>query len=284
MGMMGSMGIKMALNQEFSYFSKSNFSEVQIKNFTNAELHFFTMTSLKHEENEDAFGYLAIDNNLRFLFVADGMGGHAGGAKASEIICKNLERKFRDLKRYDDNELRNIIIDTIEESNSDINNLRIGAGSTFCGVIIGDLGSRFINCGDSMALHLGSRGKLKYKVLEHSPMGYAIESGLTTRQDSSVDSYAISNGLGFSPMWMEISEIIPYASNDIISVFSDSFLNHFSIDEMSQKLSSESFKERTRQLFEDFKQRDKDLLTDDTTLMLLTINNQAPLHSPTQEN
>lgn len=263
----------MGLKINFKYFCNSHFEKVENIVFSNGELNYFSLRSLKHEVNEDSFGYLEIDGELKFFFVADGMGGHAGGAKASELICQNLEKEILNLKKYDDQSFRNLILDLIEHTNEQINDLKIGAGTTFCAIQITQNGARFYNCGDSMAMLIGSRGKIKHKVLEHSPLGFAIESGILTRNQKSIESSIVSNGLGFNPMWIEQSQNIQTSENDLLGIFSDAFLNHFDISQMSETLSSDLYSNRLTNLHSQFSSqlsREK-YLTDDSTILLFKL-------------
>lgn len=264
----------MGLKINFKYFCNSHFDKVESLTFKNGELNFFSLRSLKHEVNEDTFGFLEIDDELKFIFVADGMGGHAGGARASQMICENLELEIKNIKKYDDLSFRSLILDTIEKTNDQINDLKIGAGTTFCAIQITQNGARFFNCGDSMALQLGSRGKLKHKVLEHSPLGYAIESGLLTRNQKTIESSIVSNGLGFNPMWIEQSQNLLTSEGDLLGVFSDAFLNHFDINQMSEMLSSDLYNNRLASLHSQIgdEANKQKYLTDDSTILLFKLN------------
>ncbi|EQC46672.1 PP2C family serine/threonine-protein phosphatase [Bacteriovorax sp. Seq25_V] len=264
----------MGLKYNLQTFNNQNLDKVSELTFSNGELHLYSLRSVSHDQNEDSYGFLEIDRELKFFFVADGMGGHQGGAKASELICKVIDEHISTLKKYDDREFRNIIIDAIEKSNAEINNLKIGAGSTFSAIQITESGARFFNSGDSMGLHLGSRGKLKHKVIEHSPLGFAIEAGVTTREQSNIADNIISNALGFSPMWLELSEVIPFTDGDLLSVFTDGVLTTHKIDEISDVLIADLFQTRLANLFTQMTSDPNKFLGDDTTIMLFKLGAQ----------
>ncbi len=264
----------MGLKYNFQTFNNQNLEKLEELTFSNGDLHLYSLKSNTHDQNEDSYGYLAIDGELKFFFVADGMGGHQGGAKASEIICKVISEHIAALKKYDDRDFRNTVIDAIETANAEINNLKIGAGSTFSAIQITTTGARFFNSGDSMGLHLGSRGKLKHKVIEHSPLGFAIEAGITTREQSNIADNIISNALGFSPMWLELSEVIPFTDGDLLSVFTDGVLTTHKIDEISDVLIADLFQTRLSNLFNQMTTDPAKYLTDDTTIMLFKLGPQ----------
>ena len=242
---------------------KSNSVELIQNEFKNASLESFSLESIYEQVNQDGFVIISDDDTLRCVIVIDGMGGHQGGEKATEEVVKTC-KKYLDNFKYKD--LRLTLLDVLEESDQRIKNLKIGAGATVTAIEIGQNFVRFYNAGDAFGLLIGARGKLKFKTVEHSPLGFGIEAGIVDRSNDFIESHTVSNGLGLDPMRVEISQKMEIKSNDLVLISSDGILNNFTITELIQEMIEGDYSQRMKNLIDKVTKDSDHYLKDDTTI------------------
>jgi serine/threonine protein phosphatase PrpC len=73
--------------------------------------------------------------------------------------------------------LRTAILNGIEAANQAVLSLASGSATTMTVVTIEGLLARAYQVGDSKAMVVGQRGKIKLQTMAHSPTGFAIEAG-----------------------------------------------------------------------------------------------------------
>jgi serine/threonine protein phosphatase PrpC len=127
--------------------------------------------------NEDAAAIVGLSDDRSVLVLADGFGGHPAGAQAAELSVRTIERFARD-HASDENHLRSAIVDGFEAANEAVRALGVGAATTLAVVDIHGRRVRSYHVGDSAMLVVGQRGRIKMRSVSHSPVGYAVESGL----------------------------------------------------------------------------------------------------------
>jgi len=234
--------------------------------YKNGSADLFSCKSIYEKPNQDCLGVYAVDEQCKALVVSDGMGGHQGGERASKIVCETILNALS--KSLD----RGEFLDAIEKADLEVKALKIGAGATFTGVLIEEGQVQFFNCGDSVSYLFGSRGKIKYRTIEHSPLGYGIESGLIPHEQSEeahlVEDNIVSNGVGFEPMRIEVSQKIPLADGDIIALMSDGVSKHFRIEEIASFSTAGSFEERILSYKKKTEEDPETYLYDDNSLIL----------------
>jgi serine/threonine protein phosphatase PrpC len=104
-----------------------------------------------------------------FAVLADGMGGHAGGALASRIVCEN----FLSTAVHSDGEAQSRLIAALNAANEAIaskvadNPMLSGMGSTLVGAAFSDSGIEWVSVGDS-PLYLFRRGEVAVLNEDHS--------------------------------------------------------------------------------------------------------------------
>lgn len=249
--------------------TQSNSIELFQQTFDNSLLQYFSIKSIHDSLNQDGVIYVYQNTRLVSVFVVDGMGGHQGGEKATELVaqtCQEFANKFNA------NDLRITILDVLETSDQKIKNLKIGAGATIAAVEIGEDYVRFYNAGDAFGLLLGARGKFKFKTIEHSPLGFGIEAGIVKRDDQTVESNIVSNGLGFEPMRIEISQKMEVKNNDLVLLSSDGILNNYQVDELINEMIEGDFNGRMERLINKITKDADKFLVDDTSIALIKIN------------
>ncbi|MCO8120551.1 protein phosphatase 2C domain-containing protein [Stieleria sp. TO1_6] len=188
----------------------------------------------KDEPNDDSAVIIHTSGGAVVLAVADGVGGAPLGYKASAIAVQCLAETLLD--HDDDRDLRPAILDGIERANAEILDMGTGAATTICVVEINHRRvARGYQVGDSMALIVGQRGAIKWKSVSHSPVGYAIESGLIDEMDAMHhdERHLVSNLVGSREMHIEIGPAIALAARDTIVVGSDGLFDNLHLSEVT---------------------------------------------------
>jgi PPM family protein phosphatase len=144
------------------------------------------------EEGNSLSGPDVQPNGSGFIAVlADGMGGHAGGALASRMVCENFIRSYSE----QDGPRRDRLRSALEAANGAIastvtsNPLLSGMGSTLIGVIFEPDGVEWVSVGDSPLL-LFRRGEIALLNEDHSlapELDRLAASGEITEEDAKRD-------------------------------------------------------------------------------------------------
>jgi serine/threonine protein phosphatase PrpC len=193
---------------------------------------FTTRSPLKSTANEDVAAIFPVATEHGILAVADGLGGHAGGERASRLAVETIQQTVYEasaLGGYDEGEsLRPAILDGIEAANSQVRSLGTGSATTLVLVEIQDRVIRPYHVGDSALLLFGQRGKLKFQTIAHSPIGYAVESGMIKEEDAihHEERHVISNVIGSEQMRVEMGPAIEMAARDTLVLASDGLLDN----------------------------------------------------------
>jgi protein phosphatase len=135
------------------------------------------------EANEDA---LAIEPEVGLFLVSDGMGGHRGGALASQIVVTDLppmiEVRLSKLRGTGPRAIRRLLARAIREQNKhmymegDSESGYKGMGATVALVLLKDVRAYVANAGDSRVYRL-RRGRLVQVNRDHSVVAELIEEG-----------------------------------------------------------------------------------------------------------
>jgi serine/threonine protein phosphatase PrpC len=186
----------------------------------------------KETPNEDVAAFLPTGPDSGVLAVADGLGGHAGGERASRLAIETLQKTMHDAlaasPAWESDQLRGVILDGIESANQRVLELGSGAATTLALVEIQGRTVRPYHVGDSVILLTGQRGKLKLQTIAHSPIGYAVEAGLMAEEDAihHEERHVISNVIGSERMRIEIGPPLKMARRDTLILASDGLLDN----------------------------------------------------------
>lgn len=176
----------------------------------------------KDSPNEDTAALIPYGKDSGVLLVADGLGGAPAGKEAARLSVENIAAAVH---RVDDQQqaLRDGILDGIEKANDAIISLGVGAATTLAVVEIQGNVIRTYHIGDSMILVTGQRGKIKFRTIAHSPIGYAVESGMLDEAEAAnhADRHIVSNVLGSTDMRIDIGPTLSLAPRDTIILASD---------------------------------------------------------------
>lgn len=178
------------------------------------------------ERNEDAGGLWLAGEDSVVLAVADGMGGTPAGHRAARLGIEELDRALANAAA--DASLRPAILDAIERANARVLDETPGSGSTLLVAECGPDGVRIYHVGDSEAMLVGQRGRVKLETTSHSPVGYGVAAGLLDSDEALVhdDRHFLSNHLGARDMHVEIASPQPWARHDTLLLASDGLFDN----------------------------------------------------------
>ncbi|MHC5023497.1 MAG: PP2C family protein-serine/threonine phosphatase [Planctomycetota bacterium] len=205
----------------------------------------------KETENEDAAVLIPVDAERAILAVADGVGGHQAGAVAAERALRALARCVADTPP-DDGSFRPAIVNGVEAANEAVTQVGQGAATTLAIVEINGDMMRPYHVGDSVILLVGQRGKLKFQSVAHSPVGYAVESGLldATEAIHHADRHIVSNVVGTADMRIDIGPVITMRPRDTLVLGSDGLFDNLHAEEVVEVVRKGSLEAAATRLVE----------------------------------
>jgi serine/threonine protein phosphatase PrpC len=167
--------------------------------------------------------------------VADGVGGLANGDLASRLAMQLLNNSLAD-RKHKHIPLRERILSGLEEADAKISKKCAGGATTFVAAQLKEDTVRSYHAGDSAMLIIGRGGDLKYQTISHSPVGYAVESGLLSENEafSHHDRHLVSNLVGTQDLRVEIGPEIRLTERDIVVLGSDGLFDNLTINEISR--------------------------------------------------
>ena len=187
----------------------------------------------KTTANEDSLGIIPLNNDDCVLLVADGMGGMPCGDQASRLAVEQISLSLQDAEETESG-YRTAVLNGIDAAHDAIVKLAVGAGSTVAMVEIWKQMARAYHVGDSEILVVGQRGKVKFQSIPHSPVGYAVQSGMLDQSEAlhHDDRHIISNFLGDAEMSIEIGFNIKLARFDTVLIASDGLFDNLYLNEI----------------------------------------------------
>jgi PPM family protein phosphatase len=148
---------------------------------------------LVRSENQDyalvSHAEAAVAERGRLLVVADGMGGHRGGATASRLAATTIETKF--LHGDEANDVRAALRKAFEQANAtifqeaQINPDLRGMGTTTSAVVVRDGQAYVAHVGDSR-VYLVHEGSIRQLTDDHSLVASMVREGLLTTTEAEV--------------------------------------------------------------------------------------------------
>jgi serine/threonine protein phosphatase PrpC len=181
--------------------------------------------------NEDAAAVIPVRNDAIVLAVADGVGGSPAGCEASATVMEQLQST---LTADSDKPLRGAILDAMETANQAILTTGKRSATTLVVAEIAEDQLRCYHVGDSELIVTGQRGRIKQRIIPHSPTGFAIEAGLLD-EDEAVQHeqrHVIFNVVGSPDMRVDISTAIALAPLDTVLLTTDGVLDNLYLDEI----------------------------------------------------
>ena len=230
---------------------------VETAKFCGGQLAFFSQRcpTRTTDPNEDSACFVEVSSTAGVIAVADGVGGAAAGNRASHCIAGQLVAACSSATLTDKHRFRGMraeILDAIEAGNQEILNWGIGAGTTLTAVEFLDGWIRTYHVGDSGAMLISNRGKIKFATVGHAPIAQALEIGLMDEQEALTheDRNLITTCLGSDTMKIEIGPSIQMAARDTLLIASDGLLDNLTAQEIAHPVKKGELAIQTQRLAE----------------------------------
>ena len=196
--------------------------------------------------NEDSY---LVDANLGLYLVADGMGGHAGGAHASamcaDVVNKVVRRGMARLMGMPQEDVADVIAEILTASVTEAS-ARIydhaqadrslqGMGTTLTGILFFGNRGYIVHVGDSRA-YLLRAGTARQLTNDHSWLNEQIEAGLLTEEEAknSELKHIITRSVGFERLVEADIITVPVNLGDVFLLCSDGMANYVGLDELAR--------------------------------------------------
>jgi serine/threonine protein phosphatase PrpC len=189
----------------------------------------------KTTENEDSVAAIPYGPNAVVLVVADGAGGLPAGRRASQTAIRSLQESLHGAME-ETMLLRTAILNGIEAANQSVLDLANGSATTMTVVTVEGLIVRTYQVGDSEALVVGQRGRIRSQTMAHSPTGFAVEAGFLDQRAAlhHEERHLVSNFIGTSDMRIDIGAEIRLNPRDTILVASDGLTDNIHLHEITE--------------------------------------------------
>ncbi len=195
--------------------------------------------------NEDSH---LIDEELGLYLVADGMGGHAGGAHASALCVDVVDKVVRSgvsaLGAVPASERGATISEVLAAAASEasakiydqaaIDSRLHGMGTTLTGIFLHGERAYVVHVGDSRALLLRG-GSARQLTNDHSWLNEQVQAGLLTEEEAAVSDlkHIITRSVGFERHVEADVMSVTVAPGDAFLLCSDGLSNYVEVDELA---------------------------------------------------
>lgn len=187
----------------------------------------------KTTDNEDTVAAIPYGPDAAVLVVADGAGGLPAGRQASRTAVATLEASLQ-TSMSETTLLRTAIMTGIEKANGAVLDLANGSATTLTVVTIEGKVARHYQIGDSEAIIVGLRGKVKAQTLAHSPTGFAVEAGFLDQRAAlhHEERHLVSNFLGSAEMRIDVGATVELSPRDSVLLATDGLTDNIHIEEI----------------------------------------------------
>lgn len=191
----------------------------------------------KETSNEDAVAVIPYGPDAVVLVVADGAGGLPAGRQASHLAVRSLEKSLT-IALTETVLLRTAILDGIDAANEALLSLAIGSATTMTIMTIEGLLARTYQVGDSKAMIVGQRGRIKLQTMAHSPTGFAVEAGFLDRRDAlhHEERHLVSNLIGTADMRIDMGAEVKLKPRDTVLLASDGLTDNLHSHEIAEMI------------------------------------------------
>ncbi len=238
-----------------------------------------TDIGLKRDHNEDNF---LCNDQLGLYAVADGMGGHLGGERASrmavEVFEKEMAARLAPAVGAADpgsvvqalGEATSLASQAIYESALTSPD-HAGMGTTLTGLCFHGQSLTLCHVGDSRA-YLLRDGRARQLTEDHSWIQEQLRAGLLSPGDAMVSRFRniITRSVGFEPTMVPDLFTMPVEAGDCYLICSDGLSNYFPVEEIGRILAAQFYGEAGQALVEIANERGGD---DNITCVIVYVAN-----------
>jgi serine/threonine protein phosphatase PrpC len=191
----------------------------------------------KESENEDTVAVIPCGPDSVVLVVADGAGGLPAGKRASLTAVTSLTEALASVSTGAP-PLRTAILDGIESANEAVKRLANGSATTMTIVAIEGRLARSYQIGDSEAMVVGQRGRIRLQTTAHSPTGFAVEAGFLDEREAlhHEERHLVSNFLGTKDMTIDIATPVELHARDTVLLASDGLTDNVHYAEIVERI------------------------------------------------
>jgi len=188
----------------------------------------------KSTDNEDSAAAIPYGPDAAVLVVADGAGGLPGGKRASQTAVSSLQESLA-VAMSETMLLRTAILNGIEAANEAVLALGNGSATTMTVVTIEGKVARSYQVGDSEAIVVGQKGRIRGQTMAHSPTGFAVEAGVLDQRDAlhHEERHIVSNFIGTADMRVDMGPGIRLNPRDTVLLASDGLTDNVHIHEIT---------------------------------------------------
>jgi len=198
--------------------------------------------------NEDALGVFEDVSGRTCLAVADGVGGLPQGLEAATLAIGLLaEASHRE---------GGAIESRIETANQKLLTQLPNAATTVCVAEITNGALVSCHAGDSTALVVGQRGRIKLRTQSHSPVGIKEANGLDEKEALfHPQRHLLNNMMGDRALWLEKQDALELASRDTVLLGTDGLWDNLFLSEIVEMIRLGELSESAEKLAEAVIQR-----------------------------
>jgi PPM family protein phosphatase len=191
----------------------------------------------RESANEDTVAVIPYGPQAAVLIVADGAGGLPGGKRASLTAVTALGEALQNAMS-ETMLLRTAILNGIDAANVAVRELANGSATTLTVVTIEGTTARAYQIGDSEALVVGQRGRIRLQTTAHSPTGFAVEAGFLGQREAlhHEDRHLVSNFLGTPDMRIDVGTEVELMPRDTVLLASDGLTDNVHGDEIIERI------------------------------------------------
>ena len=189
----------------------------------------------KESDNEDSVAAIPYGPDAVVLVVADGAGGLPAGRRASQTAVRSLEASLN-VAMSETMLLRTAILNGIDAANAAVLELGNGSATTLTVVTIEGQIARSYQIGDSEAIVIGQRGRIRAQTMAHSPTGFAVEAGMLDQRAAlhHEERHLVSNFIGTADMRIDMGAGIKLNPRDTVLLASDGLTDNVHVHEITE--------------------------------------------------
>lgn len=201
----------------------------------------------KRLANEDSYFVSEFTKNIGYIIVADGMGGHRGGAVASKMTVDCIKSCFdKNFEWKNEGDIKNLLKNAIELANKTVyasakeDSYLLGMGTTVVLCIVENDNLYIANVGDSRLYHI-TQDKINQVTKDHSVVQELIDLGEISEKEAEnhPNKNLITRAVGTNAE-VEIDFYkFKAKSGDMIVICTDGLSNMVGKDEIKSIVTSE---------------------------------------------